>query len=166
MSKRRDGTASRWLAAAVGISLSSAHRVDESRLQPKAAKLHGRRRPNLVGRGLGSSATPAAETPTDPNTHHPDGPLAGAKASSGLEFTESHRAATDAGLKVPPWPSSRGVGSAVLPAQRDRLLRHDQGQTSVDHPAGRTDVAPAVPLPPGQDHNEEGQVLEDDGGGS
>jgi hypothetical protein len=38
MSKRRAGTRQEVAAAAAGISVSSAHRIDSGRLQPKAAK--------------------------------------------------------------------------------------------------------------------------------
>ena len=47
MSKRRAGSRQEVAAAAAGISVSSAHRIDSGRLQPKAAKPRGRRRPDL-----------------------------------------------------------------------------------------------------------------------
>ena len=46
MSKRRAGSRQEVAAAAAGISVSSAHRIDSGRLQPKAAKPRGRRRPD------------------------------------------------------------------------------------------------------------------------
>lgn len=46
MSKRRTGSRQEVAAAAAGISLSSAHRIDSGRLQPKAAKPRSRRRPD------------------------------------------------------------------------------------------------------------------------
>ena len=46
MSKRRAGGRQEVAAAAAGISVSSAHRIDSGRLQPKAAKPRGRRRPD------------------------------------------------------------------------------------------------------------------------
>lgn len=46
MSKRRAGSRQEVAAAAAGLSLSSAHRIDHSRLQPKADKPRGRRRPD------------------------------------------------------------------------------------------------------------------------
>ena len=44
MSKRRAGSRQEVAAAAAGISVSSAHRIDSGRLQPKAAKPCSRRR--------------------------------------------------------------------------------------------------------------------------
>jgi hypothetical protein len=44
MSRRRAGSRQEVAAAAAGISVSSAHRIDSGRLQPKAAKPRGRRR--------------------------------------------------------------------------------------------------------------------------
>ena len=46
MSKRRAGSRQEVAAAAAGISVSSAHRIDSGRLQPKAAKSRTRRRPD------------------------------------------------------------------------------------------------------------------------
>jgi len=46
MSKRRAGGRQEVAAAAAGISVSSAHRIDSGRLQPNAAKPRGRRRPD------------------------------------------------------------------------------------------------------------------------
>jgi len=46
MSKRRAGSRQEVAAAAAGISVSSAHRIDAGRLQPKAAKPRTRRRPD------------------------------------------------------------------------------------------------------------------------
>ena len=46
MTKRRAGSRQEVAAAAAGLSLSSAHRIDHGRLQPKAAKPRGRRRPD------------------------------------------------------------------------------------------------------------------------
>ena len=46
MSKRRAGSRQEVAAAAAGISVSSAHRIDSGRLQPKSAKPRGRRRPD------------------------------------------------------------------------------------------------------------------------
>ena len=46
MSKRRAGGRQEVAAAAAGISVSSAHRIDGGRFQPKAAKPRGRRRPD------------------------------------------------------------------------------------------------------------------------
>jgi hypothetical protein len=46
MSKRRAGSLQEVAAAAVGISVSSAHRIDHGLLQPKATKPRGRRRPD------------------------------------------------------------------------------------------------------------------------
>jgi hypothetical protein len=44
MSKRRAGIRQEVADAAVGISVSSAHRIDSGRLEPKAAKPRSRRR--------------------------------------------------------------------------------------------------------------------------
>ena len=46
MSKRRAGSRQEVAATAAGISVSSAHRIDSGRLQPKAAKPRSRRRPD------------------------------------------------------------------------------------------------------------------------
>ena len=46
MSKRRAGSRQEMATAAVGISVSNAHRIDAGCLQPKAAKPRGRRRPD------------------------------------------------------------------------------------------------------------------------
>ena len=46
MSKRRAGSRQEVAAAGAGISVSSAHRIDSGRLQPKAAKPRGRQRPD------------------------------------------------------------------------------------------------------------------------
>jgi len=46
MSKRRAGSRQEVAAAAAGISVSSAHRIDSGRLQPNAAKPRSRRRPD------------------------------------------------------------------------------------------------------------------------
>lgn len=46
LSKRRAGGRQEAAAAAAGISVSSAHRIDAGRLQPKAAKPRSRRRPD------------------------------------------------------------------------------------------------------------------------
>lgn len=46
MSKRRAGSRQEVAATAAGISVSSAHRIDAGRLQPKAAKPRTRRRPD------------------------------------------------------------------------------------------------------------------------
>ena len=48
MSKRRVGSRQEVAAAAAGISVSSARRIDSGRLQPKAAKPRGRRRPGTL----------------------------------------------------------------------------------------------------------------------
>jgi hypothetical protein len=46
ISKRRAGSRQEVAAAAAGISVSSAHRIDAGRIQPKAAKPRSRRRPD------------------------------------------------------------------------------------------------------------------------
>ncbi|MGB7563762.1 MAG: IS21 family transposase [Prochlorococcaceae cyanobacterium] len=46
LSKRRSSSRQEVAAAAAGISVSSAHRIDSGRLQPRAAKPRGRRRPD------------------------------------------------------------------------------------------------------------------------
>jgi len=46
MSKRRAGSRQEVAAAAAGISVSSAHRIDSGRLQPKASEPRSRRRPD------------------------------------------------------------------------------------------------------------------------
>jgi hypothetical protein len=46
MSKRRARSRQEVAATAAGISVSSANRIDSGRLQPKAAKPRGRRRPD------------------------------------------------------------------------------------------------------------------------
>ena len=46
MSKRRAGSRQEVAAAAAGISVSTAHRIDAGRLQPQAAKPRGRRQPD------------------------------------------------------------------------------------------------------------------------
>ena len=46
MSKRRSGSRQQAAAAAAGISLSSARRIDRAQIQPKASQPRGRRRPD------------------------------------------------------------------------------------------------------------------------
>jgi hypothetical protein len=46
MSKRRAGSRHEVAAAAAGISVSSAHRIESGSLQPKASKPHSRQRPD------------------------------------------------------------------------------------------------------------------------
>jgi hypothetical protein len=46
MSKRRAGCRQEVAAAAAGISVSNAHRIDAGSLQPQAAKPRSRRRPD------------------------------------------------------------------------------------------------------------------------
>jgi hypothetical protein len=46
MSRRRAGGRQEVVAAAAGIAVSSAHRIDAGRLKPNAAQVRGRRRPD------------------------------------------------------------------------------------------------------------------------
>jgi hypothetical protein len=64
ISKRRAGRRQEVAAAAAGISVSSAQRLDSGRLQPKAAKPRGRRRPDPLAEVWDPLQLPLLE-------HHP-----------------------------------------------------------------------------------------------
>jgi hypothetical protein len=93
MNKRRAGSRQEVAAAAVSILLSSAHRNDRGRLQPK---------------GVGALAAAAAGARATPDSHHLAGAPAGAKARSGVELTGTHLAAADAALEISVWPNAQG----------------------------------------------------------